>query len=273
MPELPEVEHLRRTLEPAILGVRIASVVIARRDVVHGLPKRDAAAALLAGDRPRELVRHGKHMAVIGSSGRAVCIHLGMSGTVRVLDGPVPLPDHAHVVWTLQTGQRLVFRDPRRFGGIWIASSLDELRTGRWSDLGPDALAIESKGLRDRLAGSSRAIKAALLDQRVLAGVGNIYADEALFLARVHPARPAPTLTNDELARLAGAIVRVLRESIEAGGSTLRDYVDAQGRSGGQQRQHRVYGRSGQPCPVCGRALERLVIAQRGTSACPSCQK
>jgi formamidopyrimidine-DNA glycosylase len=274
MPELPEVETVRRSLGPHLLGRRIERVVVARADVLRNAPRRERRAALGEGATVRELVRHGKQLAFVLGPAGAVHVHLGMSGQLFVTPpgGACARPDHIHVRWTLEDGSSLHFRDPRRFGGVWTYASLDALREKRWSVLGPDALDIRAPALRARLAESKRAIKACLLDQGVLAGVGNIYADESLFLAGIHPLRSAASLEDAEIDRLAAKIRRVLREAVAARGSTLRDFVDAEQRRGGQQDRFRVYGRRGCPCPSCGQPLSSLTVAGRTSTICPWCQ-
>lgn len=184
--------------------------------------------------------------------------------------------DHIHCTWRLRgPGGRsgtLIFRDPRRFGGLWCLPSHERLLSTRWAALGPDALTIMPQALASRLKHSRRAIKAALLDQQVIAGVGNIYADEALHRAQVHPRRPAALLRPTDWESLARAIRTVMHEALCSGGSTLRDFVDAEGRPGTFVASHRVYGRGGQPCLACGRVLRSTVVAQRTTVYCPHCQ-
>jgi formamidopyrimidine-DNA glycosylase len=287
MPELPEVEHLRRTLEPRLVGRRVVRARLRRPDVLRAGGGRGAD-RLLQGAVVESLLRHGKQLAIVASSGRVLCVHLGMSGQLRCLAArrplPMPVASHVHCVWDLdgpadasgaRAGgrMRMYFRDPRRFGGIWAFPSLQSLWESRWNRLGPDALAISTGSLRAALAGRRRPVKASLLEQSLIAGLGNIYADEALFDAGVHPLRPAHLLTEPALARLAASIRRVLRRALASGGSSLRDYVDAEGRPGRATTIHRVYGRGGRPCPRCGRALSRMVVAQRTTVACAACQR
>lgn len=274
MPELPEIESLRRSLEPRLLHRVIRRAELRRPDFAQ----LDTGAApkprnLLAGDRVVSLHRLGKQLAILGASGRVMCVHLGMSGQLlHTQPGQVAPADHVHVRWTLDDGARLHFRDPRRFGGLWLGRDLDSLRTHRWNALGPDALTITPKQLEAALGGSSRSLKAALLDQRALAGVGNIYADEALFRAALHPLTPCRAVTRDEWAALARSTRAVLRDAIRRGGSTLRDYRDANGDAGGFQTRHRVYGREGLACVACETPIVRILVAQRSTCWCPSCQ-
>jgi len=326
MPELPEVEHVRRTLESIVVGRKVERVRVVRRDVIatardpaggfarnrsarsarrDAAPSRLAGGDLLVGTTIERIDRHGKRLAIIGANGRALDVHLGMTGMVCVVPARGTLPDHTHILWTLGTteeldtplpakrhplpqgervrngarehaagasGVRMVFRDPRRFGGVWICGSIDDLRARRWGELGPDALEIDGAELSARVRGSRRAIKAALLDQSVIAGVGNIYADEALFDAGIHPEAPADGLTRAHLVRLAGAIREVLGRSIDAGGSTIRDFANPEGAAGSYQEHHVVYGRGGKPCVRCRASLVSTSVAQRTTTFCPRCQ-
>jgi formamidopyrimidine-DNA glycosylase len=219
------------------------------------------------------LERRGKQLAIVSASGPALLVHLGMSGSLRAAaPGAAPArADHIHASWVLDSGWRVDFRDPRRFGGIWTFADFGEVLE-RWESLGPDGLRVTGAQLRARCGRSRRAIKAALLDQGVVAGVGNIYADEALFAARIHPGMPAAGLTPAQFAALAAAVRRVLRGAVAAGGSTIRDYIDARGRAGRAQERHAVYGRAGRGCVACGVVLESSELAQRTTVYCPRCQ-
>ncbi len=277
MPELPEVETVRRGFERALLGSRVTRVDIRRRDVVR-TPARPTPRDLFLHAVIAGTIRHGKQLAILAGDGRAMIVHLGMSGRLRagarLDDGGSP---HTHLVWhaaSRHAGRRVAwFNDPRRFGGVWCFESLDHARRARWNDLGPDALTIDGPALARGLASSARAIKACLLDQGVLAGVGNIYADEALFEARLSPVAPATSLGAGEVTRLASAIRSVLARAIDSGGSTLRDYIGADGRPGGFAVAHRVYGRAGQACVACHGRLVTATIAGRTTTWCPSCQR
>ena len=277
MPELPEVEHLRRTLEPLLLGRRVVDATLHRRDVLR-LDANDRRSPhrrtdLLVGRRLVQLRRRGKQLSIHADDDTALVVHLGMSGQVLHLapGARADRADHVHATWRLDDASRLLFRDPRRFGGLWaIRSSADLDR--RLAPLGPDALEILAPDLHRRLGRTTRAVKAALLDQRLVAGVGNIYADEALHIARIHPLRPGASLARDETRALARALRAVLRAAIDDGGSTLRDYRDATGRSGRRQNAHAVYGRAGRSCLTCGTTLEALSVTQRTTVFCPHCQ-
>lgn len=278
MPELPEVETVRRTLEPLLVGRRVVRVNLRRADIVEG---DRSASALLEGATIRSLVRRGKQLAIVAAEGgrkpsaeRVLVVHLGMTGQLvhhgtRDVD---PSTTHVHALWTMEGGGALTFRDPRRFGGLWPLKDEGALRE-RWAGLGPDGLEVSADGLVERAGGSRRAIKAALLDQGVVAGVGNIYADESLFRAGIRPSRACHRIRAAEWERLAGSIREVLDAAILAGGSTVRDYVGGTGRVGTAQQSHLVYGRAGGACFTCGGVLRSTVLAQRTTVWCPTCQR
>ncbi|MCC6428047.1 MAG: bifunctional DNA-formamidopyrimidine glycosylase/DNA-(apurinic or apyrimidinic site) lyase [Phycisphaerales bacterium] len=278
MPELPEVESVRREIEGTIIGWTVAKVLVHRADIIettnrspHVLRK-----ALLAVNTITGTLRHGKQLAILGASGAALRVHLGMTGALMIVDTPPTQHDrHTHVMWVLENGEDrrwLMFRDPRRFGSLRPFATQADLRA-MWSTLGPDALTITATHLAAALNGRAKHIKAALLDQKLLAGVGNIYADEALHRAHLRPQRRCRTLTTDEIRDLALHIRVVLREAIRHGGSSIRDYRGTRGRSGSFQPRHRVYGRAGLPCLACNTPLRSTMVAQRTTVYCSRCQE
>jgi formamidopyrimidine-DNA glycosylase len=270
MPELPEVETVRRSLAPHLTGRAIATATLRRKDFVTG---DTSPASLLQGATIDRLERRGKQLAVIATSGRAVIVQLGMSGQVLIAGAADPLPTHVHALWTIKgTRKSILFRDPRRFGGLTtLAAPADLDRV--WSMLGPDGLTLTPDQLWESVHTSNRPIKAALLDQAVVAGVGNIYADESLFGAGIHPKANCARLPRSRVERLAHSIVEVLAQAVVARGSTLRDYRDAEGQEGSYVAMHRVYGRAGLPCTVCRQPLRRSTVAQRTTVHCATCQK
>lgn len=270
MPELPEVETVRRSLAPHLIGRVIASARVNRRDFVTG----DATpGALLQGTTVKRLDRRGKQLAVIADNGKVVIVQLGMSGQVLVTKSASKLPAHVHALWTIKgKDASILFRDPRRFGGLTTLPTPEALNE-LWSTLGPDGLTVTGGELWRAVHTSNRSIKAALLDQAVVAGVGNIYADESLFEAGIHPKANCRRLSRARIDRLATTVVAVLGRAVEARGSSLRDYRDAEGLEGSYALQHRVYGRAGLPCPRCGRPLSKTTVAQRTTVYCFSCQK
>lgn len=282
MPELPEVERVRLTLSPHLLGRRITKVTLRRRDIwTPGVSTRRAPMArqLLLGATVERLARRGKQLAIIAADGRVLCIHLGMTGRLVFTPStaPGPSPDaHTHARWTVADGDRPVgelrFRDPRRFGGLWSLADPETL-TARWAELGPDGLAVTAEDLARALGQSRRAVKAALLDQGAVAGIGNIYADEALFRAEIDPRTRCDRLDPEAWSHLAERIRTVLVAAIAAGGSTLRDYVDGEGRPGQGRDSHWVYGRGGKACLQCGQILRSITLGQRTTVFCARCQR
>lgn len=272
MPELPEVECIRRALVGPMRGSCLSLHALYRRDVVSGSRTRRA---LLDGSCIVELVRRGKQLSLVGADGRTIVVRLGMSGQLLLLPPASPLPSHAHVVWSITNTrdrtQWLVFRDPRRFGGVETFRTT-AARDAVWSRLGPDALTVRSTQLVIALGGRRQPIKAALLDQSCLAGVGNIYADEALFLAHIDPARKCTTLSCGDIRCIADAIRFVLKSSIKHGGSSLRDYVLPSQARGSFVSAHQVYGRADLPCRRCKAPLRSTRISGRTTSYCPQCQ-
>lgn len=276
MPELPEVETVRRTLEPRILGRRVVAAKLRRRDICETLPGASVGAAdLFEGAAISATYRHGKQLAIEADNGRVICIHLGMSG---VLSWSTALPkftvrEHAHAWWRLDDDSAMVFADPRRFGGVWLSPDMATLRRERWAKLGIDGLLVYGRALHQASGQSARSVKAALLDQGVVAGVGNIYADESLFAAGIAPTRACLTVTEAEWERLAASIRQVLGDALDGGGSTLRDYRDANGQQGTHQLRHAVYGRGGEACLTCRSMLQRATLGQRTTVWCATCQQ
>lgn len=279
MPELPEVEVTRLRLAPAWIGRRITHVVTGPPSYFFLTPPSRLVRSL-TGRTTRALHRHGKYLwAELDDGSRLLC-HLGMTGQLftcapqraRRLLAEDP---HVHLALSLKAkgnaAQVLVFRDVRKFGKVqWLPRGED---SARLSKMGPDALEIGARSLLVALASRNVPIKTVLLDQRVLAGVGNIYADEALFSAGIQPTRAARTLRADECRKLVRELRRVFRAAIGAGGSTVSDFLQADGEPGAYQDNHRVYGRAGEACSRCGAAITRIVLGQRSTHFCPRCQR
>ena len=273
MPELPEVETVHRRIAPVVEGATIAGAEIldARltRPVEPGL-----VANALVGERIAAVERRGKYLLWRLESGRTLVVHLRMTGALlHSPAGCLPADAHRRATLALDTGAEVGYRDVRRFG-TWELLDDGHLRPYLASRLGPEPLAPSFTSARlARIVDGRRApIKAFLLDQRRIAGIGNIYADEALWRARIHPRRPAGDLDPREISRLHRAVRAALRRGVELNGSTLSNYVTPDGESGGMQHEFRVYGRLGQPCDRCGRPIERIVVAGRGTWLCPRCQ-
>ena len=273
MPELPEVETVRRTLAPAI-GARVAAVWDSGKGLhMHRKPPR-ARLRQLVGARITALRRHGKYLLVDFDRGKILLVHLGMTGRLLIVPEATPRPRHTHVVLWLDDGRELRFVDARRFGQIDVLERGAETTHVALADLGPDPLVhgIDAAALHARARHRKSTLKAFVLDQTVLAGVGNIYASEALWLAKLRPTTRAHKLTSASAARLARAILDVLDHALTKGGTSLRDFVDASGTEGENADYLRVYGRAGEPCPRCGTAIRRAVHQGRATYYCPTCQ-
>jgi formamidopyrimidine-DNA glycosylase len=275
MPELPEVESTRRHVAGGIVGRTVAEAIVSRpRTVRHNLSPFDVGERL-RGRTVEAVDRHGKFLIAPVSGDFTMVIHLGMSGRLRLTATGEPLDAHTNFVARFTDGIELRFVDPRTFGFVAVYTD-EELAASSLSHLGPDALdALPSAvRLRERLAGRSAPIKALLLDQRLIAGLGNIYADEVLFRAAVRPTRPAGALSPPEVAALRRAIRPVLLAGIAAGGTSLDDlaYLLPDGRAGDYLARLRVYGREGKPCLRCQTAIERVIVAQRSSHFCPRCQ-
>jgi formamidopyrimidine-DNA glycosylase len=284
MPELPEVETIARGLARRITGDVIESIWLGKKPEPLKSSPRDIAAAL---DNARIVAirRMGKHIVfdlesnnvAQPSSAKALhphttskaqfIVHLGMTGSLQVCESQSEIEKHTHAIARLGSGRELRFVDPRRFGRLSVS------RRGNFDTTGIEPLEIDLDRFIALFRSRKTPIKSALLNQKLLRGVGNIYADESLFRAGIRPKRRASTITRSEFAKLHAAVKEVLKEAIVAGGSSISDYVDADGEAGFFQLQHRVYGREGEPCLVCKTPIKRVVIAGRSSHYCPHCQK
>jgi formamidopyrimidine-DNA glycosylase len=258
MPELPEVETVVRTLQPHLRGRRIVSASFSSRFVTPG--NRKALARRLTQRTIQSVQRRGKFIVMQLDEG-TLTVHLGMTG--RLLLDATP-GKHTYGVFTLDTGS-LIYTDPRQFGRILWNHDL--------SRLGPEPLDIGIDEFRARMKTRKTAIKALLLNQTFLAGMGNIYVDETLFAARVHPLAQASRLSAPRVAAIHQHMREILGAAIRLGGSSISDYVDARGERGWFQLQHQAYGREGEPCPACGTPVRKIIVGQRGTHYCPRCQR
>jgi formamidopyrimidine-DNA glycosylase len=270
VPELPEVETVARGLRALVMGRAIAGVTVGwSRIIAH--PPLEQFAERIVGRRVASIDRRGKYVVVALDRGYLL-IHLKMSGRLLVVAAEEPLDRHVHLVFDLDDGCQLRFRDARKFGRVYLVDDPSEVT----AELGPEPLADDFTldEFRRLLARRSGRLKSLLLNQQFLAGLGNIYADEVLFAARLHPLRNADSLMPDEQLRLYEAIRLVLGEAVASRGTTLNDggYIDARGQSGAYQEQIAVYGRTGQPCVRCHTNIERIVIGGRSTHFCPLCQ-
>ncbi len=269
MPELPEVETIANGLHKRVAGDRIESVWIGSKPEPLKSPAREIAGTL-EGAAIERVRRVGKHIVIdlhsAKTPGSQWIVHLGMTGKMLVASPEAEMPPHTHLVAKLESGRELRFVDPRRFGRL-------EVRRGGFTGPGAEPLEIAAQEFAGIFHRSKAPIKAALPNQKLLHGVGNIYADEALSRAGIRPRRRANTLSRDELRKLHAGLQKVLKAAIAAGGSSISDYVDADGEEGFFQIQHRVYGREGKPCRTCRTPIKKIVVAGRGTHYCPECQK
>jgi len=277
MPELPEIETIRRSVADLIAGAKITAVeVFQTRQVATHDPA--AFAAAVSGRRLVRFERRGKYLILGLDDGQRLVIHLRMTGQLLVCRPEAPVARHTHVVFHLEDGRQLRYRDVRRFGRIYLLGpepfSQQARAPGCLRRLGPEPLDPEftSAAFCERLRGRRGALKPLLLRQDFIAGLGNIYADEALHRARLHPLRPAHSLTPAECEALFGAIREVLTEAIVWGGTTIADFRDGYGRSGAFRQRLRVYGRQGEPCLTCGQTVVKIRVAGRSSHFCPRCQ-
>ena len=283
MPELPEVETIARGLAQRVSGDVIESVWLGSKPEPLKSPAR-LIASTLENSRIASVHRQGKHIVFELQREKAKktsrskkassppesaqwIVHLGMTGQLLVSAPDAAIPKHTHAIAKLASGRELRFVDPRRFGRLRV------IRGEQFEAGGAEPLDVSLEAFISLFRGRKTPIKSALLNQKLLRGVGNIYADESLFRAGIRPRRRAASLTRDELTRLNNSVQQVLREAIKAGGSSISDYVDSNGDAGFFQLQHRVYGREAEPCLVCRKPIKRLVIAGRSSHYCPKCQK
>jgi formamidopyrimidine-DNA glycosylase len=272
VPELPEVETVRRTIAPVLEGACLEHVEIRDARLVRPFDPALIAGELV-GERVAGVGRRGKYLIVRFDSGRALLVHLRMTGSLRHASrGALADDPHTRAVLRLDNGSDVAYRDVRRFG-TWELFEQGEVAPYLRARLGPEPLgSLSAARLGERLEGRRAPLKSALLDQRTIAGLGNIYVDEALWHSSLHPLRAAGSLDASELARLHRAIRRVLRTAIERQGSTLRDYALPDGAYGSMQDAFRAYGRGGEPCERCRSGLVRIVVGGRATTFCPRCQ-
>jgi formamidopyrimidine-DNA glycosylase len=271
MPELPEVETTRRGIEPHVRGERVTEVIVRRRDLRQPVSKDLAA---IEGHRITGVERRSKYLLLGIDDGSTLLIHLGMSGSLRVSAPADPWKTHDHAAFTLANGKQLRFHDPRRFG-LLLRLTGDPHRHPLLGNLGPEPLEAEFTAAHLHAACANRraAIKLVIMDAKVVVGVGNIYASEALFRAGILPRSPANKLSKPRLAKLVQAIRDVLTDSIREGGTTLRDFLHSDGEPGYFRQRLFVYERKGEACRVCGTPIRHALLGQRSTYWCPRCQK
>ena len=273
MPELPEVEVLRRSLELHLPGDHIETVEVHSPALREPLDPRRLR-RLTEGRRVEGLRRRAKYLLIDLAEGATLVVHLGMTGQLTVAPGDAPLEPHEHLAFPLRSGRRLRFRDPRRFGQVFALPTADIPTDRHFAHLGTEPLEGEFNGafLRQQAQGRRGPVKTFLMDARVVVGVGNIYAAEALFLAGLHPKRSVARIGEARWNALATVVRQVLAGAVEQGGTTLNDFRDGEGNSGYFQISLSVYGREGEPCSRCRRLIRRITQANRSTFYCPGCQ-
>jgi formamidopyrimidine-DNA glycosylase len=272
MPELPEVETVRRSLAEALAGRRIAEVTRIAWERTIADPSPELFRELLHDREILGIDRRAKYLIIRLDRDESLVVHLRMTGRLTIEDDQAEPDAHTHVVLRLDGGGQVFFHDTRKFGRLWLLDH--EGLAVLEQRLGPEPLdqALTAEEFRTLLRRRKGRLKPLLLDQRLIAGLGNIYADEALWLARLHPLRTVPSLQDEEIDRLFDAIQSVLRSAVERRGTSFSDYRDGWGQPGDNQHFLQVYDRAGQPCSRCGAPIERTVVGQRGTHFCPTCQ-
>ncbi len=273
MPELPEIEVLKRSLEPRLAGRRVLDVRVHSPALREPLDRH--ALGGLAGRRIERLRRRSKYLLIDFERDATLVIHLGMSGRLTLAPAAGELEPHEHLSFELEGGERLRLRDPRRFGVAFVAPTAGLEQDRHFRHLGAEPLAPALTGVQLALLAQGRRgpVKSFLMDGRLLVGVGNIYATEALHRAGIHPARSVARIAGPRWQRLAEAVVEVLERAIEQGGTTLNDFTDGAGQAGEYQGALAVYGRAGDACETCGAALRRIVQGGRSSFYCPRCQR
>lgn len=270
MPELPEVETVVRELRPWLVGRRLRTLQTSTRPLRR--PWQPEWTAAVLGTTVTALRRRAKWIVADLDSGGRLVIHLGMTGQLTTTAAETPVAEHTHFLFGLDDGRQLRYRDVRRFGSLELFPQEEAVQAFLAARVGPEPDALDSTTFYATLHVSTRTLKALLLDQAVTAGVGNIYADEALHRAGLHPSRRGNSLSLIETGRLREAVAAVIACAIEHRGSTIRDYVGGSGERGGFQNEFRVYGRTGEPCRSCGTRIVMLRIAGRASHFCPACQ-
>ena len=271
MPELPEVETIVRSLRPMITGQRIESVEVTYTPLV-GYPDAETFALELIGREVLAVRRRGKYIVIEVTGGDLLVTHLRMSGRLIFTERETPMDKHTHIVINFASGMQLRFVEIRKFGRMFLIPANEPEKAGGFATLGPEPLEVSLEDFKAQIAGKKTKIKAVILNQETVAGIGNIYADEALFLSKLHPERFADTLSEEDKERLYRAIQEVLSTGIKNRGTSKRDYVDGFGEKGENQNHLKVYGREKEKCYLCGTEILRIQVGGRSSHYCPVCQ-
>lgn len=274
MPELPEVETIKRVIEPQIQGLMIDKVNVKRPEVV-AYPAADEFCRLLTGQTISHMTRRGKFLAIHLGSNDCIILHLRMTGCLLITPADYAEEKHTHIIFRLSNGKKLRFSDTRRFGRFWLLRKDEADTYSGIAKLGAEPLdkLLTAGYLNARLGKRKKTVKECLLDQSIIAGIGNIYSDEILFTAGIYPARPANSLTMEEWERLAAAIPERISYFIKVNKITPEEYLETKGQDYRNTPFLQVYGQEGKPCPKCGETLCRMVVGGRGSVYCPVCQR
>ena len=274
MPELPEVEQVKRTLQDKLAGCRVERVEVLLARLIKAPQDEKTFISLLTGKVIKRLERRGKYLLLRLSDGWTLVVHLRMTGQLLLL-APNEEARFARILFSLSNGTTLCYADNRTLGTLHLLSDEQLDTIGGLAALGPEPFdeTLTAQGLFEKAKGRKIAIKSMLLDQRVIAGIGNIYADESLFAAGIHPLRSAGSLTFEEWKRLLTSVRKVLQQALSHRGTTFRNYRDGNGERGENQFYLYAYGKKGQPCGKCGAVMERITVGGRGTCFCPACQQ
>lgn len=274
MPELPEVETVKRTLAEHLIGLRIKEIRV-NHEIVIKIPDIDEFKKKIIDKIITGIDRRGKYLIFSLSQGLKMIVHLRMTGQLVYVEKSIPMKKHTHVIFGLDNDKELRFTDQRRFGRIWLVGDQELPSVSGLCSLGPEPLgdAFCLEDFQHQLAHRKTRIKSLLLDQRCIAGIGNIYADEILFRSQIHPERAADSLSDQETLRLFEEVGNTLREAVEHRGTTFSDYVDGRGEKGAHQNYLNVYQQVGKKCPRCGVIIERVKVGSRSAYHCPGCQQ
>ncbi|WP_242145541.1 MULTISPECIES: DNA-formamidopyrimidine glycosylase [unclassified Bacillus cereus group] len=273
MPELPEVENVRRTLENLVTGKTMKDVIVTYPKLVKRPDDAELFKELLRGETIERIERRGKFLLLYVTN-YVIVSHLRMEGKYFLHESDELVDKHTHVRFQFTDGTELHYKDVRKFGTMHLFTKGEEFKEMPLADLGPEPFGPELtvEYLQEKLQKTNRKIKVALLDQRLLVGLGNIYVDEVLFRSGIYPEREASSLAKNEIEKIHAATVATLTEAVKRGGSTIRSYINSQGEIGSFQDLLNVYGKKGEPCVTCGTAIEKIVVGGRGTHYCPHCQ-
>lgn len=271
MPELPEVETIIRGLQQQLIGLKIVRIRVILPKVIR--EDKERFVSLLKGASVQGIKRRGKIILIALSNKMTILVHLKLSGQIIYTSPEKPSSKHTHLIFDLSDGNQLRYIDPRQFGYFLLINNSELSQIRQLTTLGPDPLKISLDDFKERISKRKGRIKSLLLNQSFLAGIGNIYADEILHQAQIHPLEPAQTISIPQIEKLYQSIKEILTEAIKQKGSSIRDYLDSSGQEGGYQKLHQVYQREGKPCFTCQTKIARLKIGSRSSYFCPNCQK